>query len=303
MKTYKYILVIGGLVAGFFMSGCTNLDVQLTDSVLVESEGGNFTGDPAALLNSAYNKLNDITGSSYTGVSGLNEPTSDEMIIPTRSTDWGNGGDFRVLDTQTWDADHSYILSVWNNMNQAVFYCNQVLASSPSADQTAQAKALRAFFMYNIIDLFGQVPFREVNQGVDENPKVMSRSEAFDFAVKDLEEALPDLIDGGPDADHTVVSKAFVNALLARFYLNKAVYKSDNPAGPYTFDAADMDKVIAYSDAVKAAGFSYESDYFKNFTADGNSEKILTYTGWWSGMWVWPQLHNAQGGWNGATTY
>ena len=302
-KNFKHILMISGLLAGFFMPGCTSLDVELTDSVLVESASGSFTGDPAALLSSAYNKLNDITGSSYTGVSGLNEPTSDEMIIPTRSTDWGNGGDFRVLDTQTWDADHTYILSVWNSMNQAIFYCNQVLASSPSALQAAEAKALRAFFMYNVLDLFGQVPFRDVNQGVNEDPSVMSRSDAFDFAVSDLEAALSALPDGGPEVDHTKVSKAFVNALLARFYLNKAVYTSSNPAGPYTFDASDMNKVISNCDAVQSAGFSYETDYFNNFTANGGKEHILTYAGWWSGMWVWPQLHNAQGGWNGATTY
>lgn len=301
-KIQKYKLIICGMLAGFFLSGCTDLEIELTDSILVESETGSFEGDPTALLGSAYRSLNGVVGSSYTGVSGLNEPTSDEMIIPTRSTDWGNGGVFRVLHTHTWDPAHSYILSVWNSMNQAVYYCNQVLASNPTEVQAAEAKALRAYYMYNVIDLFGQVPFREVDQGVDEYPIVMNRSDAFDFVIDDLESAQPFLDAGGPDSDHTLVSEAFVNALLARLYLNKAVYKATNPAGSYDFNASDMNKVIEYCDAVQAAGFVYEPDYFTNFTADGGKEHILTFANWWSGMWIWPQLHNAQGGWNGAST-
>lgn len=297
-------LSICTVVALFSMSACTDLEVEFTDSLEIEQTDAGFTGvDVDAVLNSAYGKLGDIVGSSYTGVSGLNEPTSDEMIIPTRSTDWGNGGVFRELHSHGWDAGHTYILDTWDDLNVGVYYCTQILASSPTTLQAAQAKALRAFFMYNIIDLFGQVPFREVNQGVDDYPAVWTRSEAFDYAVGDLESVLSDLPVGGPDMeDKTMVSQAFVHALLARFYLNKAVYKADNPAGPYTFDAADMNKVIEHCDAVEAAGFDYEPNYFDNFNSVGNKEKILIYTRWWNGMWIWPQLHNSQGGWNGATT-
>ena len=79
----------------------------------------------------------------------------------------------------------------------------------------------------------GQVPFRTVDQGVDEYPEVWTRTQAVDFAVSDLVAALPDLDDGGPNTeDPTKMTKAFANALLARFYLNKAVYTAANPAGP-----------------------------------------------------------------------
>ncbi|RZL54824.1 MAG: hypothetical protein EOO93_19730 [Pedobacter sp.] len=41
----------------------------------------------------------------------------------------------------------------------------------------------------------------------------------------------------------------------AKLLLNKAVYKSDpnNPAGPFTFEKADMDQVVKYVDAITAA--------------------------------------------------
>ncbi len=290
-------------VSMLMLGACTDLNVEYLDSIKIEQSEGGGSIDIEANLNSAYNKLGDIVGSSYTGVSGLNEPTSDEMIIPTRSTDWGNGGVFRELHSHGWDAGHSYILDVWNDLNQGVYYCTQILAAGPTELQAAEAHALRGFFLYNIIDLFGQVPFREVGQGVDVDPVVWTRSEAFDYAVNDLETAMSDLPVGGPGyEDLTKVTQAFAHALLARFYLNKAVYKADVPAGPYSFGASDMDMVIEHCDAVADMGFDYESNYFDNFNATGVSEKILIYTRWWNGMWIWPQLHNSQGGWNGATT-
>lgn len=303
IKIQKYAMLFLSATTLIF-GACTDLEVEYLDSAYIEQSAGGFEGvDIDAVLNSAYGKLGDIVGSSYTGVSGLNDPTSDEMIIPTRSTDWGNGGVFRELHSHGWDAGHSYILDVWNDLNVGVYYCTQILASNPSASQAAEAKTLRAFFMYNIIDLFGQVPFREVNEGVDDYPVVWTRSQAFDYAVSDLETAISDLPEGGPGyEDLTKMTQAFAHALLARFYLNKAVYEADVPAGPYSFDATDMNKVIEHCDAVDAMGFDYETNYFDNFNATGNSEKILIYTRWWNGMWIWPQLHNSQGGWNGATT-
>jgi hypothetical protein len=302
-RNYIFRLIIWTLF-GIVISGCTDLGVEFDDSVHIEQTNEGFTAvDVNAVLISAYSRLDVIVGSSYTGVSGLNEQTSDELMVPTRATDWGNGGVHRLLHAHTWDAAHNDILSVWNNLNTGVYYCNQILASNPNAQQAAEAKTLRAYFMYNLIDLFGQVPFREVDQGVNENPAVWNRSEAFDYAVGELETAMANLPDGGPDAaDLTKVSKAFVHALLAKFYLNKAVYKSANPAGPYTFDVSDMNKVIEHCDAVQSFGFEYEENYFDNFNKISKKEKILTITTWWNGMWIWPQLHNSQGGWNGAVT-
>jgi hypothetical protein len=300
----RYINIINLAIGVLFLFGCTDLEVKQHNSKFVELTEDGFIGvNVDDELFAAYGKLNDIAGSSYTGVSGLNCQTSDEMIIPTRATDWGNGGIHRVLHTHNWDPSLPDLLDVWNDMNSAIFTCNQILASSPNANQAAQAKTLRAFLMYHVIDLYGQVPFRNVDQGVDEYPSVMSRSKAVDFAIGDLESSLNDLDEGGPDVeDHTVVSKAFANALLARIYLNKAVYTAENPAGPYTFSKDDMDKVIEYCDAVQAAGFTYEENYFNNFSGNGGSEHILTFSRWWDGMWIWPQLHPSQGGWNGAST-
>jgi hypothetical protein len=267
----------------------------------VESDTGGFQGDPTALLATAYTKLDRFP--EQTNTYALSEHTTDEMLGPTRGTDWGDNGIWRTLHAHTWDATHAYVLGAWNDLNSEVFVCNQVLASSPSPNQAAQAKFLRAFHMFYIMDLYGQVPFREVDQGVDENPTVLSRPEAFDFIVNDLEEALPDLADGGTTATSTA-NKATAQMLLAKLYLNKAVYIG-NPTGPYNFEPADMNKVIEYVDAITDAGYELETgDYFNIFATPVSPEVIFTSAaGSPQNRWRMTMHYNqTPDGWNGFTT-
>lgn len=300
-KTLKFSIF--ALLGFFAISACTDLEPEIRDSQIREDAGGVFVpGDPAEALVTSYKDLGAFTDQA--NIYALLDHTSDEMIPPTRGTDWGDNGVWRTLHQHTWDATHSYVLASWNQLNERVFRTNRTLASNPNDQQKAEAKFLRAFYMFHVMDLFGQVPFREVTEGVDVNPRVFSRSEAFDFITRDLEEALPKLPTGGPSATNSKASRAAANALLARLYLNKAVYKAASPSGPYTFDAADMNKVIAYADAVAADGYSLQSNYFDNFSTTANAEVIFTSAeGSPQNRWFMT-LHYDQNpsGWNGFTT-
>ncbi|MEM9833678.1 MAG: RagB/SusD family nutrient uptake outer membrane protein [Bacteroidota bacterium] len=267
------------LVLGLVFSACTDLEVDEVESVVTESETGEFSGDAGALLQTAYNQLGALTNQANTY--SLLVHTSDEMIPPTRGTDWGDNGVWRLLHSHSWDPTHQYVLDSWNELNSRVFTTNQVLASTspaPNPQQTAEAKFLRAFYMWHVMDLYGQVPFREVDEGVDVDPRVLTRAEAFDFIVKDLEEALPDLPVAGPSATNDQASQAAANALLSRLYLNRGVYTATvNEQGALapTFDQADMAKVIEHADAVIADGYTLEENYYNNFSINAQSELIL----------------------------
>src|SRR5688572_18454262 len=107
------------------ISACTNLETNELDSTVVENTGGSATGDPAALLASTYDDLRMFVEQNNTY--SLFTHTTDEMIPPTRGTDWGDNGVWRQLHTHTWDPNHSYVLSSWNELNQRAFKCNQIL--------------------------------------------------------------------------------------------------------------------------------------------------------------------------------
>lgn len=291
------------LLSLFMVSACTDLKVNETDSILLDAGDGTFVpGNPGDLLNAAYKDLSAFTDQA--NIYSLYDHVSDEMIPPTRGVDWGDNGVWRTLHQHTWDPTHSFVLGSWNQLNSRAYKCNQILASNPSTQQAAEAKFLRAFYRYHIMDLFGQVPDRGVNDGVKVLPKVYNRSEAFDLIVKDLEEALPNLPVLGPSATNVTASKAAANTLLARLYLNKAVYKASAPSTNYTFDAADMNKVIQFCDAVTADGYSLENEYFTNFSTNATKEIIFaSVDGSPQNRWFMT-LHYDQdpSGWNGFAT-
>ena len=91
---------------------------------------------------------------------------------------------------------------------------------------------------------------------------------------------------------------------MAKLYLNKAVYKNTEPAGPYNFNKTDMDKVIAHVDAITADGYALESDYFSTFSSSAKTEPILlVLEGTAQNRWMMT-LHYGQNpsGWNGFAT-
>jgi starch-binding outer membrane protein, SusD/RagB family len=295
--------MFGAMAAGLMFAACTDLEVSEPDSILLESSDGEFVpSDPGELLTSAYKDLGAFTDQA--NIYSLYDHTSDEMIPPTRGVDWGDNGVWRTLHQHTWDPTHEYVLNSWNQLNSRAFKCNQILASNPSPQQAAEAKFLRAFYTFHIMDLFGQVPVREVNEGVKVNPRVLSRAEAFDRVEKDLVEALPLLPATGPSAANTAATQAAANALLARLYLNKGVYKADNPVGPYAFSADDMNKVISYCDAVTSAGYDLEDEYFTTFSTASAKEVIFASPeGTPQNRWFMTLHYNQNpSGWNGFTT-
>ena len=299
-KIYR-LLILSACVS--FMSACTDLITEEKDSLVSKSESGEFVpvNVPEA-LSSAYKDLS--TYSDQAGIYALGEHVSAEMIPPTRGVDWGDNGVWRTLDAHTWDASHSYILSAWNALNQRAYRATEIIASSPSPQQKAEAQFLRALNTFHVMDYWGVAPVRTVDQGVDELPNILSRSEAFDFIVKDLEEALPNLETKGPSVLNGTANKASANFLLAKLYLNKAVYKSQDPAGPYTFDKADMDKVVGYVNAITQDGYALETNYFSAFSASAKTEPIFNVTeGTAQNRWMMT-LHYGQNpsGWNGFAT-
>src|SRR5690606_39002916 len=271
------------------IGACTDLEVEEKDSLIIESETGEFSGvEPGAALASAYTDLRGL--GNQENHFALSEVTSDELLVPTRGTDWGDNGIWRTLHQHTWDPTHQYVLNTWNNLNSNIFRLNQLLApeSNANAQQTAEGKFLRAYNMWLLLDLFRQVSFLEVNEGPEVNPRVLTTQEVFDFIEKDLNEALPNLSTVGPNTAELIKSTtAAAHFLMANLYLNKHIYMGGEP------QAADMTKVIQHVDAIKAEGFALHDGYFEIFRPETDSETIL-WTDGSIGNRIWNSLHYFQ---------
>ena len=299
----KTIFMLGAVLC---FTSCSDLEVEETDSRFREGTGEGFSGvsDVPSALTNRYNTLRGQL-ESHENLYALNEATTDELLIPTRGTDWGDNGLWRTLHEHTWNSNHQFILNTWNDHNSNIFNASEIIAPESNANpqQLAEAKFLRAFSMFWIMDLFGQVPFRPVDADPALNPMVMSRAEAYEFIVTDLEEALPGLRSVGPGAETFFANQAAAHYLLAKLKLNKHIYLNSGGA-----DAADMTEVIDHVNAIDALGFGLQSGYFEIFEPAVDSETIW-HTNSGVGNRMWGGLHynqtspdNTGGGWNGFTT-
>jgi hypothetical protein len=296
-------------IAGLMLTsiGCKKLDESLSGSKVVDNAAGGSSSD----LLGVYSQLNGIATQSNTFA--LQEHSTDEMMGPTRGTDWGDFGTWRKLHTHTWDASYQQISDTWDYLNTGVYRATQVIARSTTPQVKAEASFLRAYFMFQVVDLFGQAPMRDPASSPDTNPTVLSRSAATDFIISDLVYAEANL---GSSATVGVASKAAAEALLAKVYLNKAVYKATAVGGPFTFDAGDMTKVITYCNAVissNAYQLTAPGKYFDNFAWNNSliSKEIIfgllnsesnapanTHFMWRMGM----HYNQSPSSWNGFTT-
>ena len=299
------------MLSVFYLSACFKLEPTLYGSITEAPQG------ISADLPGTYGQLNGFVGQG--NWYALNEHSTDEMLGPTRGTDWDDFGTWRKIHLHTWDGNHNQVVDTWNLLNRGGYLatlCAETLTGQPQAE----GKFLRAFFNYNVMDLYGQVPYRAADAAPNDNPDVFARAAAYDFVVQDLTESLPGLPDWSINNKHAATKEA-AWFLLAKLALNKAVYKQDptKPEGPYTFAPADMNEVIKWCDAIINSGkFRLTPNYWKNFTwenIDSSTELIFSrggkenYQGQTGGTinveWAiacGSHYNDNYGGWNGFTT-
>jgi starch-binding outer membrane protein, SusD/RagB family len=294
--------------SAFVVSSCS-LDIDGTDSLITEESLGIFNGvaDVDGSINNLYSSITGQSG-DQANLYAMTEVTSDELLVPTRGTDWGDNGVWRTLHAHTWGATHEHILQVWNDKNSAVLRATEVIdpLSNATPAQVAHAKFIRAYNMWIVMDFYGQVPFRNPTDGVDIIPTVFSRSEAYELVVQDLTDAIGDLPASNPSASNKARAvKATAQFWLAKVKLNGHIYRGeDSPS------SADMADVISLVNDIESSGYTLDADYFDIFPGfnQSNSEVIWTVDAA-SGNRMWNGLHynqqhpdNTGGGWNGFTT-
>jgi hypothetical protein len=295
--------------------GCTKLDQKL-NSTLTNNQAANALGanGTSLLLQSAYTDIG-VPYSDLGAISTLEEVTADEQLVPTRGGDWDDNGKFRFLHQHSWPVDGvNTILEQFNALNKMNFDATNVLAFTPTEGQAAEARFIRALALYQLLDLYGQFPYREPNENLLNAPKVYSGLDAINFIISELTAILPKLSASNPIYQ---ANPDAVRVLLMRCYLNKGAFV--NRSAP-TFADADMQQVITLGNAIRTSGkYSYTQNYFDNFGPDNgtkSTEGIFAYRNF-SGVTVnnsgihnrwWPTLHYNQGlpgkigGWNGFST-
>lgn len=316
MYKYKNIKKVGAILFFAAAASCTKLDQNL-NSTLTNKQAADALG-AAFVLQNAYNDIG-FPYSDLGNIFALEEVPTDECLIPTRGGDWDDNGKWRALHQHTWQTDGvDVILNMFNTLNKIQFDATNVLspAFKASKAQIAEAKFIRALALYQLLDLYGQFPFRPPADNLLNAPKVYSGDSAVQFIISELNAAMPDL-----NATNTKPSEASQDAakvLLMKLYLNHgALLTRANPTWP----DADMQQVITLGNSIIASNkYSYNANYFDNFSASNSisTESIFAYPNssgiavnnsgihnrWWATIhYNQYQSHfGSQGGWNGFST-
>ncbi|GGZ34382.1 hypothetical protein GCM10007049_29700 [Echinicola pacifica] len=285
---------------------CTDLDEELKSELPKETaeEFLKANVDFSSLMETVYRDF-DSRYIQHAGCVWLfQEISGDAAIVPSRPSGWDNGGVYRQLHTHTWVATNPYVQSLWRGLNKGIFDATNILNFAPSAELEAEARYLRAFFMYSVLDLFDQVPFREPGDNLLEPSVVLRGKEAVDFIIGEVEEIVLDLPTQGPAYR---ASRNAAYGLLAKLYLNRGVYENrENPQ----FTAADMQKVIQNVEALEGKELDFYWDNFVPNNNNASTELIFTIEGqggvrshslwvWWHAIFPTEMSLPNGGGWNG----
>ena len=242
-------------------------------------------------LASVYAGLRNFNEEYY----NVSEVSTDEIIVPTRGTDWYDNGKWLDIHRQTWTANSPGALDnmngAWNQMFNGVARANVVLDAmqhvnfATKAGIVAELKVLRALYYFGLMDMFGGVPIvcpeteNPICGGIQIQPRPRNtRTEVFNFIESELIAARPDLPAKWAASMNGRITQGAVDALLASLYLNAEVFTGTvTTAGLQKGTARWQDAVTAADRILNSGNYSLSTNWRSNFTADnGNSpENIL----------------------------
>lgn len=263
MKRNNILIVI--LFAMLMSFSCTNLNEDFQGDLKASQVKTATTAQTSALLTGVYNSTCMYFQSTTSGMCAFNVLTTDELMAPTRGADWDDNGNWRVLHQHKWDGSHTRIRDLFNNLCGTVFSATDFLQYGPTAQQEAEARLIRAWGMYWMLDLFDQVPYREPGESVLQPSKVRKGMEALNYIISEINTVSANL----PTGPAGLANKDAAKVFLMKIYLNKGVYA--NRANP-TFDVSDMNKVISLADEIISTNkYSFTSNYFDNFAPNNTA--------------------------------
>lgn len=201
----------------------------------------------------------DITGidegtSQYSRLLfSLNELTTDNAVVG-----WGDPG-LPNLHAMNWGAGNDFTTGMYYRLAQEVSFTNSFIENAQLLNDNAEVEAyiaearfLRAFAYFNLMDLFGSVPLVTVVS--TDLPEQSTRAEIFNFVEGELLEIQNTLKESGAN-EYGRVDRVAAWALLSKLYLNAEVWTG----------------TARYTDAITYAEMTINSSYSINTTdANGN---------------------------------
>ncbi|PWG80233.1 RagB/SusD family nutrient uptake outer membrane protein [Pararcticibacter amylolyticus] len=297
MNNYNYKILAMATVLSLAFSSCKkDLDLTPTNDITADKAYADFSGyqSGVAKVYGSYATPSNI-GTGTSDVSGQDPGFADflrgywnlqELPTDEAACAWigDAGGGIQGLDYNSYVPSNVLILGMYARSMYQISVVNEFLRESTDAKVAsrgitgndaqeikyfaAEARFIRAFQYWVLMDFFGNPPFiTEENKVGKESPQQITRAKLFEYVESELLAIEPLLKETN---EYGRVTKAADWALLARLYLNAGVYTGTNK---YNEAAQYAGKVIS------SGHYSLHPVYANLFKGDNdknNPEVILS---------------------------
>ncbi|GHT68508.1 membrane protein [Bacteroidia bacterium] len=286
----KYIYQIIAIIAPLLMfASCTDLDIYPENTSSSEVVFSTFEGTKGALAKVylAYTTTGNTSpaGKSDLPIPGIDEGQNADFLrvwfnhqeLPTEEAHclWIQDPGIPELNDINFTIDDRFTSGLYYRVVMQIMYANEFIRNAKEdlgAEVTnfkAEARFIRAFDYWVLLDIFGNPPFVTENDALGILPAQTNRIELFKYVESELLDITNNNLLKAPKAnEYGRADQAAAWALLARLYLNAEVYTG----------TARWTDAATYAKKVIDAGFSLKGNYEELFLADNdknNPEIIL----------------------------
>ncbi|MBQ3630487.1 MAG: RagB/SusD family nutrient uptake outer membrane protein [Prevotella sp.] len=251
--------------------GCTDLDVP------VESQYTAYPGTEEALeaqMSGIFFQLRGTFGRRYMEAMAL---SSDEYTSVSYGGNWYDNGAYAHPSLHNFGYEDASI-DWMGDLASGIVKANEIIDSD--ADETkykAPARAMRAFFTFLMMDCWGDVPINDSKLASQiDIEKRQPRADVARWLESELKEIIPLLTTETTGDNYGKPNKYMAQALLAKLYINWAVYTATSVES-YEANAANeklADCISVCDEIIKSGKFALGPDAYRFKFASDNTERV-----------------------------
>ncbi len=275
---YKFIAIVTPLLVT--LASCTDLDIYPENTSTAEEVFSTFEGTKGALAKVylAYTTTGNESpaGKTDLDIPGIDEGSNADFLrvwfnhqeLPTEEAHclWNDAG-IPELNYINFTNDDKFTSGLYYRVVMQIMYANEFIrnANDGLGDEVknfkAEARFIRAFDYWVLMDIFGNPPFVTENDELNILPTQINRADLFKYVESELLDITNNnLLKAAKTNEYGRADQAAAWALLARLYLNAEVYTG----------TARWTDAATYAKKVIDAGYSLKGKYEDLFLADNN---------------------------------
>ncbi|RGV47667.1 RagB/SusD family nutrient uptake outer membrane protein [Bacteroides intestinalis] len=264
MKSYIKLLLLSGVLVG--ATACTDLDTE------IKTQYTEFPDNPIAAqakLEACYYYLQKESGLGRNYWEGV-MLQGDEMMGISFNNGYYDNGRLALPSIHGLKPDTPGV-GMMEDLLSGISYCNTVILEIGGAegkdDIVAPVRAIRAFYHFMMMDLYGDIPLLKRSAEKDTPIERAPRADVARWIEEELLEIIPQLTEANNADTYGRPNKWMAKALLAKLYLNWGVYTCGDVTKVTNDTSNDkLDELVAVCDDIINSGiFEVGKGYRKKF--------------------------------------